>query len=282
MAPFGKENFKKVINIFKDWNMNNDSLVSIITPMYKGAALVAETIESVLKQSYQNYEMIVVDDCSPDNGAGADIVQKYADLDPRIKIIRASVNKGSSGARNEAMRNAKGRYFAFLDSDDIWHTDYLEVMMNHILQNTDSAVAIYFSSYRRMNSTCSKEELPPYIFAGKRTYRQLLKHCPIFPSAAIVDTDKLNEKVFFRENLRALRDDYAYWLDIMKKGLCAIGYSDVLVDYRMRDDSMTASKTKMIKPQWNIYRKVVGLNPFVSTWYLFCWGLNGIRKYHKS
>lgn len=257
----------------------NEKLVSIITPMYKGAALVAQTIESVLAQTYKNWEMIIVDDCSPDGGAGADVVQKYADKDSRIHLIRAKRNRGSSGARNQAMEIAKGQYFVFLDSDDIWHKDYLEKMLSHIEENKDKTVAIYFSSYRRMNSNCTAELLKPYVFEGKRTFRQLLRHCPIFPSAAIVDTSKLTSRIYFKEELKALRDDYAYWLDIMKDGLCALGFSDVLVDYRMRDDSMTASKTKMIKPQWNIYRKVLKMNIFESFWYLLCWGFNGLKKY---
>ncbi len=256
-----------------------EKLVSIITPMYKGAALVGQTIESVLAQSYKTWEMIIVDDCSPDNGAGAAVVQSYADKDSRVKLICAKVNRGSSGARNQAMEIAKGQYFAFLDSDDIWHADYLSTMMKYIERNDDKTVAIYFSSYRRMNSKCDAELLKPYIFEGKRTFKQLLRHCPIFPSAAIVDTSKLPQKIYFKEELKALRDDYAYWLDIMKNGLCAMGYKDVLVDYRMRDDSMTASKTKMIKPQWKIYRKVLKMNVFSSAWYLFCWGMNGVLKY---
>ncbi len=253
--------------------------VSIITPMWKGAALVGATIESVLAQNYSDWEMIIVDDCSPDEGAGCKVVQSYAEKDNRIKLISATVNKGSSGARNEAMRNAKGQFFAFLDSDDIWHPEYLATMMKYIEESKDKTVAIYFSSYRRMNSKCDAELLNPYIFEGKRSYKQLLRHCPIFPSAAIVDTSKLSEKVFFNEKLKALRDDYAYWLEIMKNGLCALGYKDVLVDYRMREDSMTASKTKMIKPQWNIYRKVLKINLITSIWYLLCWGLNGLKKY---
>lgn len=256
-----------------------EKLVSIITPMYKGSALVGQTIESVLAQSYKNWEMIIVDDYSPDNGAGADVVQSYADKDSRVKLIRAKVNRGSSGARNQAMEVAKGQYFAFLDSDDIWHPEYLSKMINYIEENDDESVAIYFSSYRRMNSKCDAELLKPYIFEGNRTFKQLLRHCPIFPSAAIVDTSKLPLKIYFKEELKALRDDYAYWLDIMKNGLCAMGYKDVLVDYRMRDDSMTANKTKMIKPQWNIYRKVLKMNVFSSAWYLFCWGMNGLLKY---
>ena len=106
--------------------------VSILTPMWKGVALVGATIDSVLAQTYTDWEMIIVDDCSPDEGAGCKVVQSYADKDSRIKLIAATVNKGSSGARNEAMRNAKGRYFAFLDSDDIWHPEYLSTMMKYI------------------------------------------------------------------------------------------------------------------------------------------------------
>ena len=254
-------------------------IFSIITPMWKGANLVGATIESVLAQNFTDWEMIIVDDCSPDDGAGAAVVQAYADKDSRIKLIRATVNRGSSGARNQAMEVATGRYFAFLDSDDIWHPEYLATMKKHIDENKDESVAIFFTSYRRMNSKCDSELLSPYVFDGKRTYKQLLRHCPIFPSAAIVDTQKLPRKVMFNENLKALRDDYVYWLEIMKTGLNAFGYGDVLVDYRMREDSMTASKTKMIKPQWNIYRKVLKMNLFSSSWYLFCWGINGLKKY---
>ena len=257
----------------------NKPMISIITPMWKGAELVADTIKSVLNQDFNDWEMIIVDDCSPDNGAGIAVVKSFSDNDERIKLICATKNRGSSGARNQAMEVAQGRYFAFLDSDDIWHEKYLSTMMKHIQENQDDSVAIFFSSYRRMDSTCTKEILKPYIFEGKRTYRQLLRHCPIFPSAAIVDTSKLKSTVMFNEALKALRDDYVYWLEIMKDGLTAFGYNDVLVDYRMRDDSMTASKTKMIKPQWNIYRKVLKMNVFTSAYYLFCWGINGLLKY---
>ena len=254
---------------------------SIITPMWKGASLVGASIESVLAQTFTDWEMIIVDDASPDYGAGCKVVQAYAEKDNRIKLIAAKVNKGSSGARNEAMRNSSGRYFAFLDSDDIWHPDYLARMKNHIEDCTDESIAIFFTGYRRMNSSCKEVILPNYACAGKKDFKKLLHHCPIFPSAAIVDTSKLKEKDFFREELKALRDDYVYWLDIMKQGLAGMGYPDILVDYRMRDDSMTASKTKMIKPQWRIYREILHFNVIKSAFCLFCWGMNGLRKYRK-
>lgn len=261
--------------------MNTSPLVSIITPMYKGAELVGQTIESVQAQTFADWELIIVDDCSPDDGAGAAAVRKYADADRRIRLICAKENKGSSGARNRAMREACGRYFAFLDSDDIWHPDYLAVMLKHIAENTEAYAAVFYCGYRRMDSRCEKEVLAPYRAPGKKDFKKLLFHCPIFPSAAIVDTQKLQEPVYFREELKALRDDYVYWLDVLRQGLCAVGYADILVDYRMRDDSVTASKTQMIRPQWRIYRDVLGFGVFRSLFYIFTWGINGLKKYKR-
>ncbi len=107
----------------------------------------------------------------------------------------------------------------------------------------------------------------------------MLFHCPIFPSAAILDTQKLTHKVAFREELRNLRDDYVFWLDIMKQGLTAIGYEDILVNYRMSPYSLTASKKKMIYPQWNIYKNILKINIFLSSFYLFSWAINGLFKF---
>ena len=253
--------------------------VSIITPMWKGAALVGDTIESVLAQTFADWEMIVVDDASPDDGAGCNVVRAYADKDSRIKLVAAKVNKGSSGARNEAMRIATGRYFAFLDSDDIWHPEYLQTMLSLIESDGTENAAIYFCGYCRMDENCAAEILLPYSCEGVFDFRRLLRHCPIFPSAAILDTNKLKEKVFFREELKALRDDYVFWLDIMGQGLRAVGFPDILVDYRMRADSVTASKWKMVRPQWRIYREVLSLGFFRSAFCLCSWALNGVRKY---
>jgi glycosyltransferase involved in cell wall biosynthesis len=249
--------------------------------MYKGAELVGATIDSVLRQTESDWEMVIVDDCSPDNGEGVAVVKTYSERDPRIKIIQSPKNRGSSGARNLAMENAAGRYYAFLDSDDIWDDDYLEKMRKHIDENKDETVAIYFCGYRRKDSDCQKELLPPYKSVGKKDFKRMLLNCPIFPSAAILDTQKLKEKVRFSEELRNLRDDYVFWLNIMKQGLTAVGYDDILVDYRMRDDSLTASKRKMIYPQWNIYRNVLKMNPLQCSFYLLAWAINGVFKYRR-
>lgn len=251
-------------------------LVSIITPMYKGASFVGKTIESVLIQNYKNWEMIIVDDCSPDNGAGIEEVKKYTS-DPRIKLIESKVNKGSSGARNIALQKAQGEYIAFLDSDDIWHPDFLEKQMIFLKQNE---APIVFSSYRRIDEYTSEEILSPFIVPPKVSYKTLLKTCPIFPSTVIYDTKK-TPKLYFNEKLGSMRDDYVYWLTMFKTIDYGYGNPEILVDYRMRKSSVTGDKTKVIKPQWNVLYKVEKLGLIPSFYYLACWAFISYFKYRK-
>lgn len=251
-------------------------LVSIITPMYKGAAFVGETIESVLAQNYQNWEMIIVDDCSPDNGAGIAEVKKYTS-DHRVKLIESKENRGSSGARNIALKEAKGRYIAFLDSDDIWHSDFLGVQLSFMKENDAPLV---FSSYRRIDENTKEEILKPFIVPAIVTYKSLLKTCPIFPSTAIYDTKKI-PKIYFNEALGSLRDDYVYWLQMLKTIDKGYGNQEILVDYRMRKSSVTGNKKKVIKPQWKVLYDVENLGFIKSAFYLANWAMVSYFKYRK-
>ena len=234
-------------------------LVSIITPMYKGAAFVGEAIESVLMQTYANWEMIIVDDCSPDNGAGIAEVKKYT-ADPRVVLIESEVNSGSSGARNIALRRSKGAYIAFLDSDDIWRPDFLEKQLAFMEEKN---AALVFSSYRRIDEWTKEEILLPFIVPEKVSYRSLLKTCPIFPSTAIYDVARCG-KPLFNEAMGSLRDDYVYWLD-----------------YRMRKTSVTADKRKVIAPQWKVLRQVEKLPLWYCVYNIVCWGFISYFKYRK-
>ena len=252
-------------------------LVSIITPMYKGAALVGKTIDSVLAQTYPNWEMIIVDDCSPDNGEGIAVVKAHAKDDPRIRLIESKQNRGSSGSRNIALKEAKGRFVAFLDSDDIWNEDFLERQLA-FMESKDAPLV--FSSYYRIDEFTEEELLKPFIVPDKVSYRSLLKTCPIFPSTAIYDTAK-TPKIYFNENLGSMRDDYVYWLQMFKDIDTGYGNKDVLVKYRMRKTSVTGNKMKVIKPQWNVLRKVEKLNLFQCLYYISCWAWISFRKYSK-
>lgn len=249
--------------------------MSIITPMYKGAAFVGETIQSVLNQTYTNWEMIIVDDCSPDGGAGIREVEKFDD--PRIKLIKSKVNKGSSGARNIALHEAKGRYIAFLDSDDLWYTTYLE---DQLLCMKEHDAPIVFASHRHIDEM-TKEYIRTIIVPEKADYKSLLKDDPIFPSATVCDTEKIGIH-YFDEAMGSMRDDYVYWLGIMRNGYISSGNKKVLVDYRVRKSSVTGNKMSVIKPQWNVYRKYLKMNIFESAYYFCCWAITGYRKYKNE
>lgn len=252
-------------------------LVSIITPMYKGAAFVGEAIESVLKQTYSNWEMIIVDDYSPDGGAGITVVRKYVNNDSRIVLIENRVNSGSSGARNTALQKSRGEYIAFLDSDDIWCFDFLE---RQIAFMTENDAALVFSSYRRIEENTKEELLRPFIVPKKVTYRSLLKTCPIFPSTAVYDISKCG-KPFFNEAMGSLRDDYVYWLAILKNIKYAYGNKEILVDYRMRKASVTANKKKVITPQWRVLKEVEKLPLWYCCYNIACWAVISYFKYRK-
>ncbi len=258
--------------------MAQSDLVSIITPMYMGADLIGETIDSVINQSYKEWELIIIDDCSPDNGAGIAEVEKYMVSDARIRLKKLKMNRGSSGARNEGIRAAKGQFIGFLDADDLWTEHFLEKQLNFI--KAKNAI-IVFSSYRRIDEKNQKEILVPFIVPPKVNYQSILKTLPIFPSTAVMDVGIIG-KFYFDEALGSVRDDYVFWLNLLKNHVdYAYGNAEILAYYRMRSDSVTANKLNVIKPHWNVLRNVEKLPLIKSAYYLFCWACISIWKYNK-
>ena len=158
-------------------------LVSIVTPMYKGAAFIGETIRSVQVQTYSKWEMIIVDDCSPDDGAGVAVVKKFMEKDKRIRLIVSPVNKGSSGARNIALHEAQGRYITFLDSDDIWSPIFLDSQLDFM---KEKSAALVTGSYHRINEQ-GIQVLQPFIVPEKVSYWDILKSNPVSCLTTIYD-----------------------------------------------------------------------------------------------
>jgi len=258
--------------------MKQSGLVSVIIPMYKGADLIGETIDSVKRQTYKNWEIIVIDDCSPDNGAGVTEVKNHIKKTPGIRLIVLPENKGSAGARNEGIRAAKGDFIAFLDADDLWSETFLENQLNFLRKKN---ACIVFSSYKRIDEKNKTEKFQPFIVPEKVNYKMILKSLPIFPSTAIIDITR-TEKFYFDEQMGSLRDDYVFWLNILKNHVdYAYGNKEVLACYRMRTDSVTSNKLKVIRPHWNVLRHVEQLSFLKSVFYMFCWACISIRKYSK-
>ena len=246
-------------------------LVSIITPCYNGKKYIAETMNHVIAQSYDNWEMIIVDDGSKDNSA--EIVRKYSENDSRIKLIQQP-NGGSSSARNNGIRNANGQYIALLDADDLWDPDFLKKQLEFMKEK--KAICV-FGSYRLIDEQ-SNVIGHPVIARTQITDKDMMVRSYIGCLTGLYDTEKYG-KVYLHEELKSVRDDYAFWLDIVKLEKVAYGNQEIIASYRVLANSTTGNKKKMIDKQWKFYREYLGLGVTKSLYNLLMWGFNGLKKF---
>lgn len=248
--------------------MNN--LVSIITPSYNSAKFIENTINSVLKQTYQNWEMIIVDDVSKDNTI--DIIKEYVKKDNRIKLVQLTSNSGAAVARNTAIENAKGRFIAFLDSDDLWVAEKLEKQINFMLRNN------YSFTYTNYNLIDEDNVKYGKTFKAKKevTYHDLLKTCSIGCLTVIYDSAKLG-KIYMP--LIRKRQDYGLWLKILKIIPKAYCLEESLAIYRTHQNSISSNKKNAALYQWKIYREVEKLNILLSVYFFVHYAINGLIKY---
>jgi len=246
--------------------------VSVITPAYNAERFIAETIESVRKQTYQNWEMIIVDDVSTDQTV--DIIKQYSQIDERIKLVELDANSGAAVARNTAMDHSKGRYWAFLDSDDKWLPEKLSTQLA-FMQKHDYAFT--YTKYVRMKEngelTNGVSEAPK-----KLTYNQLMKHCVIGCLTVMLDREKIGEARMV--NIRT-RQDYAFWLALTKKGFFAYGLPEVLSEYRLVADSISSNKLKAAKQNWYLYRHIEKQPLPKALWYFAHYAIISVKNVIK-
>jgi len=244
-------------------------LVSIITPSYKSEKFISQTIESVLAQTYQNLEMIIVDDVSPDNSN--EIIEEYCKKDSRINLIKLEKNSGPAIARNKAIKKAKGRYIAFLDADDIWYKNKLEKQIQFMRKKK---LALTYSSYDLMDE--ENNNLGTFLTKNKITYTDLLKTNSIGCLTAIYDVEKVG-KVFMPNMIK--RQDYGLWLKILKKIDYVEGILEPLAKYRIMKKSISSNKLVAAKYVWKLFREVEKLNIFQSIYYFSFYVYYGFKKY---
>lgn len=245
-----------------------DDLISIITPTYNCGRFIGETIESVLQQSYKNWEMIIVDDCSKDNTE--DIVKIYADNDKRIRYFKLENNSGAAIARTRAMNLAKGIYMAFLDSDDLWNPDKLEKQLGYMKKN---GYAFTCTSYLQIDE--DGKSLNKVIKSIPKTdYNRLLLDCPVGNSTVMYDINKLGK--FKVPNIRKRNDD-ALWLQILKKEKYIYGIDEILMKYRVRQNSISSNKIQLIRYHWELYREIEHIGMLRSIFHIGYWCLSLIH-----
>ena len=241
-----------------------ENLVSVIMPTYNCGKFIEETIKSVANQTYKNWELIIVDDCSKDNTE--DIINRYAESDNRIKYHKLETNQGAAVARTKAMKMARGSYMAFLDSDDLWKNDKLEKQINFMEKNSYSFTCTAYEQIDENNNLLNKIIRPKI----KADYNRILLDCPVGNSTVMYNVDKLGK--FEVPNIRKRNDD-ALWLQILKKEKYIYGLNEILMQYRIRQNSISSNKLDLIKYHWQLYRQIEHLSIFRSVFHICWWGM---------
>lgn len=242
--------------------------VSIITPLYNCSSFLEKTIQSVLSQTYHNWEMIMVDDCSKDNSL--EIARLYAEQDKRIKLLQLEKNSGAAVARNKAIEAAIGRYIAFLDGDDLWMPDKLARQVDFMFNNN---VAFSYTSYEKINQT--GDVFGVVGVPDKLSYKELLKTNVIGCLTVAYDTKVLG-KIYMPTNTR--REDYATWLNILKKIDCAYGLPMPLAQYRVYANQTSGKKASMARENWRLYRDLEKLSILQASYYFSHYAFKGVLR----
>lgn len=247
-----------------------NELISIITPSFNSSRFISQTIDSVLSQNYDKWEMIIVDDASEDKSNK--IIEEYIKKDSRIKLIKLKINSGPSEARNRAIEIAKGRYIAFLDADDVWFPEKLKKQISFM---EEYKLSFTYTSYNIINEQNEYMD----VFKVKETidYSSMLKSCSVGCLTAIYDTNILG-KLFMP--IISKRQDYGLWLMILKKIKTTKGIVEPLASYRIHKNSLSFNKLKASRYQWKIYREIEKLSLLSSAYYFIHYAYAGIKKHN--
>ena len=246
------------------------NMFSIVISCYNSSKYIRLAIESVISQTYQNWELLVVDDCSTDDSP--QIIERMVKTDERIKYIKTTSPSGSPVLpRNIGIQHAKGRYIAFLDSDDMWLPNKLERQLKMFERYDD--MAICFSYYEKMGEMGERNnrivKSPVKVF-----YKYLLKGNVIGGLTAVYDTKKVGKMLLQNHS----HEDYILWLDILKQGYVARNTKTVEALYRVRENSLSSNKLKALSWQWDIYRNVEKISLFRSSYYFLNYAYRAFKK----
>lgn len=249
----------------EDSNKKN-ILVSIITPVYNSEKYIGETVKSVLAQTHENWEMLIVDDCSKDNTS---IVIKNFN-DSRIKYFELKRNSGAAVARNKALEMAQGRYIAFLDADDMWKPDKLEKQLDFMLKNN---IGFSFTGYEILRKGSNKIIKVP----EKLNYSQFMKNTIIGTLTVMINKEIVGEVRLV--NVKKDHDSMT-WAKLIKEGHYAYGLNESLAYYRKVEGSISNNKFKAIKSHWNNCRNIEKMSFFRCVYYFFFYIFNAIKKHY--
>lgn len=229
-------------------------MISIVTPVYNAAAFIRQTIEMVQAQTYHEWELILVDDCSKDNSC--EVIENYLSNQPdkRIRLIKKEKNEGAALTRNRGIKEAKGRYIAFLDADDVWLKHKLQRQMEFM---NEIKAGFVFSAYEFGDENAVRTGRVVHV-PETLTYKKALSRTVIFTTTVLLDTKKIPKELIYMPNVPS--EDSATWWQILRAGYEAKGLNEVLAIYRRPGKSLSSNKLKAIQRIWYLYRKVEKLS----------------------
>lgn len=256
----------------KDEASADNQTVTVIMPAYNAARYIAQSIDSVLAQTYQDWELLVINDCSTD--ATNEIVLGYIERDAkkRIHLLNNKKNSGVSETRNAGIKKAKGRYIAFLDSDDIWLPEKLALQVP-LLSQDDKCICSH-GSYIRI--TPDDEVLGKVLVRKNATYSSLLRSNSIGNLTGIYDTYKCSK--ILQKPIK--HEDYVMWLEILKQdsAFYSAHIAKPIGKYRVMKQSVSSNKLKSVQWHWNILRNELHMGIFKAAYYWIFYLVNGISK----
>ena len=245
-----------------------ENKVSIIIPVYNAEKFIGKTIESVLNQTYKNWEMLIFNDKSKDNSLK--IIKKYSEKDERIKVVDSKENVGVVAARNKLIEIATGEFIAFLDADDYWKQNKLEKQIKFMRKNN---ALISCTEYTRV--TEDEKEINDIIIKEIITYEDMLKNNYLGCLTVIYNANKLGKR-YFKE--RKKNEDYVLWLEIVKETKIIFGLKENLAFYRVLPHSRSSNKIKVAKDRWEVYRKIERLSLLKSIYYFLQYVIRALKK----
>lgn len=235
-------------------------MISIVVPVHNAEKFIHQTINSVIAQTYQDWELILVDDCSTD--LSFEILESYAQQDKRIRPIVMKENQGAALTRNRGIREARGEYLAFLDADDVWKPEKLEIELEFMKQNH---FAFVFTGYEFADENAIGTGRVVHV-PTTLSYKQALKNTTIFTSTVLFDRSQIAAELLMMPNVKS--EDSATWWQILRNGTVAYGLDQNLVLYRRSSQTLSSNKMEAVRRIWYLYRKVEHLS-FINSCYNF-------------
>ena len=252
--------------------MKTEPKVSIIVPVYNAEKFIIETIESVRAQSFERWELLLVTDGCTDRSEEviAEYVQRVGES--RIRVVPQPQNMGAAKARNRGMKEAAGRYVAYLDSDDLWHPEKLERQLA-FMEAKDAAFSFTGYEFADENGKgLGKIVRVPEIL----TYEEALKNTTIFTTTVMFDTQKIDKSLLEMPCIKS--EDTALWWKVLRNGYSAYGLDENLANYRRAGKTLSSNKLEAIRRIWNLYRKAEGLSLSKSAWCFCFWAFRAVRR----